>query len=212
MGRSSRPYGTCLPRATGLMPPGSSQTTRSAGCSTGKRERSTRSCRRFLRSASADHPDLALAHAASQLNHGRLEEAVCSAGAGRVPRSRALRRLAAAASRWRSRLCDWRWHGVAGQFSEVIEQVNLLDASITDESSEPLAMGSELRAVALLNLGIVETWSGRLTDAERHLFEGAAARPSDRPTLPGGRVSRASGFPVKARSRSRPRASAAVRR
>ena len=42
------------------------------------------------------------------------------------------------------------------------------------ESSEPLAVGSELRAVALLNLGIVETWSGRLTDAERHLFEGAA--------------------------------------
>jgi LuxR family maltose regulon positive regulatory protein len=35
-------------------------------------------------------------------------------------------------------------------------------------------MGSELRAVALLNLGIVETWSGRLVDAERHLAEGAA--------------------------------------
>ena len=52
----------------------------------------------------------------------------------------------------------------SGQFSEVIEQVNLLDASISDESNEPIAMGSELRAVALLNLGIVETWSGRLAD------------------------------------------------
>jgi LuxR family maltose regulon positive regulatory protein len=30
-----------------------------------------------------------------------------------------------------------------------------------------------LRAVALLNLGIVETWSGRLGDAERHLSDGA---------------------------------------
>jgi LuxR family maltose regulon positive regulatory protein len=72
----------------------------------------------------------------------------------------------------------------SGQFSEVIEQVNLLDASIADEASEPIAMGSELRAVALLNLGIVETWSGRLADAQRHLSEGAAlAQTIERPYL-----------------------------
>jgi LuxR family maltose regulon positive regulatory protein len=72
----------------------------------------------------------------------------------------------------------------SGQFSEVIEQVNLLDASIADESSEPFSMGSELRGVALLNLGIVETWSGRLADAERHLSEGAAlAQTIGRPYL-----------------------------
>jgi len=66
----------------------------------------------------------------------------------------------------------------------VIEQVNLLDASIADESSEPIAMGSELRGIALLNLGIVETWSGRLADAERHLSEGAAlAQTIGRPYL-----------------------------
>jgi LuxR family transcriptional regulator, maltose regulon positive regulatory protein len=72
----------------------------------------------------------------------------------------------------------------SGQFSEVIEQVNLLDASIADESIDQIGMGSELRAVALLNLGIVETWSGRLADAERHLGEGAAlARAIGRPYL-----------------------------
>ena len=72
----------------------------------------------------------------------------------------------------------------SGQFTEVIEQVNLLDASIADESSEPIAMGSELRAVALLNLGIVETWSRRFDDAERHLSEGAAlAQAIGRPYL-----------------------------
>jgi len=54
----------------------------------------------------------------------------------------------------------------SGRFSEVIEQVNLLDASIADESTDQIAMGSELRGVALLNLGIVETWSGRLVEAE----------------------------------------------
>ena len=45
-------------------------------------------------------------------------------------------------------------------------------------------MSSELRGVALLNLGIVEIWSGRFADAERHLAEGAAlARAIGRPYL-----------------------------
>jgi LuxR family maltose regulon positive regulatory protein len=45
-------------------------------------------------------------------------------------------------------------------------------------------MDSELRAVALLNLGIVETWSRRFNDAERHLSEGAElARAIGRPYL-----------------------------
>ena len=72
----------------------------------------------------------------------------------------------------------------SGQFTEVIEQVKLLDASIAHESNEPIAMGSELRGVALMNLGIVETWSGRLVDAERHLSEGAVlAQAIGRPYL-----------------------------
>jgi LuxR family maltose regulon positive regulatory protein len=72
----------------------------------------------------------------------------------------------------------------SGRFSEVIEHVNLLNASISDESPDQIAMGSELRAVALLNLGIVETWSGRLADSERHLSEGAElARTIGRPYL-----------------------------
>lgn len=71
-----------------------------------------------------------------------------------------------------------------GQFTAVLEQVNLLDASINDDSNDPIAMDSELRAVALLNLGIVETWTGRLADAERHLSEGAAlAQTIGRPYL-----------------------------
>jgi LuxR family maltose regulon positive regulatory protein len=66
----------------------------------------------------------------------------------------------------------------------VIEQVKMLDASMADATSEPLAMGSELRGVALLNLGIVETWTGRLLEAERHLCDGAAlAQRIGRPYL-----------------------------
>jgi LuxR family maltose regulon positive regulatory protein len=72
----------------------------------------------------------------------------------------------------------------SGQFTEVIEQANLLAASIADESSEPIAMSSELRGVALMNLGIVEMWFGRFDDAERHLSEGAElAQTIGRPYL-----------------------------
>ena len=64
--------------------------------------------------------------------------------------------------------------------------------------------------VALLNLGIVETWSGRLADAERHLDRGGRARPgrSAGPTWRSraGRIRASRPGP----SRSRRRASAAV--
>jgi LuxR family maltose regulon positive regulatory protein len=72
----------------------------------------------------------------------------------------------------------------SGHFSEVIEQVQLLDTSMADASTDQHAMGRELRTVALLNLGIVETWSGRFDDAERHLSEGATlAHAIGRPYL-----------------------------
>jgi LuxR family transcriptional regulator, maltose regulon positive regulatory protein len=47
-----------------------------------------------------------------------------------------------------------------------------------------VALGSDLRAVALLNLGVTEAWSLRLADGERYLLEGAAlARDIGRPYL-----------------------------
>src|SRR4051812_25928802 len=126
----------------------------------------------FPEGASADHPDLALAHAAAELNQGRLEEAEAqlALAESHLPSAPAARRrLAVAIASLRLALARH-----SGQFSEVIEQVKMLDASMADASSEPLAMGSELRGVALLNLGIVETWTGRLIEAERHLSDGAA--------------------------------------
>jgi LuxR family maltose regulon positive regulatory protein len=137
----------------------------------------------FPEGASADHPDLALAHAASELNQGRLEEAAAQLGLAEshvqsAPPARR-RRLAVAIASLRLALARR-----SGQFTQVIEQLNVLDASIAGESSEPVAMSSELRGVALMNLGIVETWSRRFDDADRHLSEGAAlARAIGRPYL-----------------------------
>jgi len=139
--------------------------------------------RAFPGGASVDHPDLALARAATQLEQGRLEEAAAQLAQAEshvrsIPPARR-RRLTVAIASLRLALARR-----SGRFTEVIEQVNLLDASIADESSEPIAMSSELRGVALMNLGIVETWSRRFDDAERHLSEGAAlARAMGRPYL-----------------------------
>jgi LuxR family maltose regulon positive regulatory protein len=136
----------------------------------------------FPEGASADHPDLALAHAAAEINHGRLEDAaaqlaLAEAQVQSAPSAR--RRLAVAIAALRLALARR-----SGEFTKVIEQANLLDASVSEEPNEQIAMGSELRGVALLNLGIAETWSGRLADAERHLSEGAVlARTIGRPYL-----------------------------
>ena len=136
----------------------------------------------FPEGALADHPDLALAHAAAELNQGRTEEAVAQLALAEshlpiAPAAR--RRRAVAVASLRLALARR-----SGRFGEVIEQVKMLDASMADASSEPLAMGSELRGVALLNLGIVETWTGRLHEAERHLSDGAAlAQRIGRPYL-----------------------------
>ncbi|MGX7678663.1 LuxR C-terminal-related transcriptional regulator [Jatrophihabitans sp. DSM 45814] len=137
----------------------------------------------FPEGASVDHPDLALAHAAAELNQGRTDEAAAQLALAESHVQSASparqRRLAVAIASLRLALARR-----SGQFSEVIEQVKLLDASIADGASEPIQMESELRGVALLNLGIVETWSGRLVDAERHLSEGAAlAQRIGRPYL-----------------------------
>jgi len=127
----------------------------------------------FPAGASATHPELALANATVQVVQGRLDEAVAQLALAEshlqgVPPARRGRLAVATAS---LRLALARR---SGQFAEVIEQAILLDASIEDGSNQPIVMGSELRAVALMNLGIVETWSGQFDNAERHLSEGAA--------------------------------------
>jgi LuxR family maltose regulon positive regulatory protein len=70
-----------------------------------------------------------------------------------------------------------------GHLAGVIEQVKFLDSPLTGQSDEDIALGSDLRAVGLLNLGTAEAWSA-LPDAERHLREGAIlAREIGRPYL-----------------------------
>ena len=128
--------------------------------------------RAFPAAASAEHPDLALARAATELAHGRLEDASAQLTLAEAhvesasPARR--RRLGVAIASLRLALARR-----SGRFAEVVEQVRLLDASTADRPGDTTRMDTELRAVALMNLGIVETWSGRFADAQRHVTEGA---------------------------------------
>ena len=130
-----------------------------------------------------DHPELALVRAGGDLVQGRLDEAaahlaVAETHAETAPPDRR-RRLRVAIASLKLSLARRRGH-LAG----VVEQARFLASPVTGQSDEDIALGSDLRAVALMNLGIVEAWSLGLPDAERHLREGAVlAREIGRPYL-----------------------------
>jgi len=130
-----------------------------------------------------EHPELALVRAGSDLVQGRLDEAaahlaVAETYAGTAPPDRR-RRLQVALASLQLSLARRR-----GNLAGVVEQVRFLAAPVTGQSDEDIALDSDLRAVALMNLGTVEAWSLALPDAERHLREGAAlARQIGRPYL-----------------------------
>jgi LuxR family maltose regulon positive regulatory protein len=138
--------------------------------------------RSFPAGASADDPDLALAYAASRLAQGRLEEAAVHLALaeahldGTAPERRRLVENAIASSRLA--LARRR-----GRFAEVTDRVERLGFAGVGRPPD-IGLGSELRGTALMNLGIVEMWSGRMGQAERHLSQGAElARKIDRPYL-----------------------------
>jgi len=129
-------------------------------------------------------PELALVRAGGDLVQGRLSEAaahlaVAETYAETAPPDRR-RRLEVAIAALKLSLARRR-----GYLAGVVEQVRFLASPVTGQTDEDIALGSDLRAVALMNLGTVEAWSPLgLPDAERHLRDGAAlARRIGRPYL-----------------------------
>ena len=119
----------------------------------------------------ADYPELALIRAGRNLAQGRLDEAaahltVAEAYAETTPPDRQ-RRLRIAIASLKLRLATRRGH-----LADVTEQARFLASPVTGQSEEEIALGNDLRAVALMNLGTVEASRG-LADAERHLRQGA---------------------------------------
>jgi LuxR family maltose regulon positive regulatory protein len=128
-----------------------------------------------------EQSELALVRAMGDYIQGRLDEAaarlvVAESRAEMAPPDRQRRlRVAIAAVR----LSVARRHG---HLASVLEQAECLSSLVTGQSDEDVALDSDLRALALLNLGTVEAWSLGLGGAEDHLREGAAlARKIGRP-------------------------------
>jgi LuxR family transcriptional regulator, maltose regulon positive regulatory protein len=146
-----------------------------------------------------DHPELALVRAMGDQGHRRLDEAaarlaVAETYAETAPPDREppLRVAIAAVKLSLARR--------RGHLADVIDQVKFLASPVTGQSGEDIALGSDLRAVALMNLGTVEAWSLGLLDAERHLREGALlARRIGRPYLEVGCLAQL-GFASKVRA------------
>jgi LuxR family transcriptional regulator, maltose regulon positive regulatory protein len=134
----------------------------------------------------SDDRELALVRAMGDLAQGRLDEAAAHLAIAETHAQTAAPdrrpRLQVAIASLKLSLARRRGH-LAG----VVEQVRLLASPAAGQSSEDIALGSDLRAVALMNLGTAEAWTlGRADapDAERHLREGAdLARQIDRPYL-----------------------------
>jgi LuxR family maltose regulon positive regulatory protein len=139
--------------------------------------------RAFPPGAVTGGPDIPLARATSDLAQGRLDEAaahlaVATTAITSTPPDRR-HRLEVAIAALKLSLARKRGH-LAG----VVEQVGFLASPVTGQSDEDIALDSDLRAVALMNLGIVEAWSLANQDSERHLRAGAdLARKIGRPYL-----------------------------
>jgi LuxR family maltose regulon positive regulatory protein len=139
--------------------------------------------RAFPQRTCADFPELALVYAIDDLGQLRLEEA-----AARLDIARSYAATTPPARQHRLRLAiaslELLLARLRGDFADVFDRVGLLAAPVTGQSNADVALGSDLRALALLNLGVTESWSLRLSDSERHLREGAAlAREINRPYL-----------------------------
>jgi LuxR family transcriptional regulator, maltose regulon positive regulatory protein len=136
----------------------------------------------FPADAVTAHPELTAVAAAAELTRGSLEEAarylaLAAAGETSVPAERrdhlrvtlAVLRLYLARQR--------------GDLRAVAEEVEQLQSAGALDAAQP-GLSAELRALALISLGIAELWSSRLDEAEGHLERGVAlARRIGRPLL-----------------------------
>ncbi|HEY2550587.1 MAG TPA: LuxR C-terminal-related transcriptional regulator [Streptosporangiaceae bacterium] len=137
----------------------------------------------FPPGAAADGPDLALARATITLARGLLDEAAAHLAVAEAHFAQALparrHRLRVATAALNLSLARRR-----GNLAGVLEQVTFLATPVSGRSDEDISLDNDLRAVALMNLGIIEAWSLANQESERHLQEGAdLARRIGRPYL-----------------------------
>jgi LuxR family maltose regulon positive regulatory protein len=139
--------------------------------------------RAFPAQSDADSPDLTLVRAIADQYQLRLDQTDAH-----LREVRAYAATASPARQHRLRMVissvDLLSARLRGHFDSIVEQAAALLCLGDGQTSADATLGSDLKAIALLNLGVTEAWSLRLADSERHLIEGAAlARRIGRPYL-----------------------------
>src|SRR5580698_6410367 len=139
--------------------------------------------RAFPARTSADSADLTLVRAIADQYQLRLDQTDTH-----LREVRAYAATAAPARRRRLEMAiasvDLLSARLRGHFDSIVEQAGALLCLGDGQTSADAGLSSDLKAIALLNLGVTEAWSLRLADSERHLVEGAAlARRIGRPYL-----------------------------
>ena len=136
----------------------------------------------FPADIAAGDPELIALAAADELNRGSFEEAERHL-------ARATRELASVPAERRGRfqvtlgILRLLLGRQRSDLPAVAEEARRLLAPVEEDTAE-LGMSGERRALALISLGIAETWSYRHDEAERHLEQGVAlARQIGRPYL-----------------------------
>src|SRR5580700_9956411 len=129
--------------------------------------------RSFPARTGADSPDLSLVRAIADQYELRLDQTDAHLGevrayAATAPPVRRRRLQMAIAS------VDLLSARLRGHFDSIFEQAGALLGPGDGQTSAGAALSTDLKTVALLNLGVTEAWSLRLADSERHLVAGAA--------------------------------------
>jgi LuxR family transcriptional regulator, maltose regulon positive regulatory protein len=137
----------------------------------------------FPERVAADDPELAIVLAGVRLRDGLPDDAaVCLAIAEREAGSVAVER---------KQLYDLQLAGVRlelarlrGDLAQALGAMGALEAALAPRSIGDVDRMHDIRALALMTLGVTELWALRLDDARRRLAEGLAlARHIDRPYL-----------------------------
>ncbi|MBF9069177.1 AAA family ATPase [Streptacidiphilus fuscans] len=137
----------------------------------------------FPQHLAREFQELSVVRATVDLVHGRLDDAAahlavtdsCSPSAPEPSR----RRLRTAIAALHLSLARRR-----GNVEGVMRHAQFLSAPNGGETDEEVALGNDLRVMALMNLGTAEAWALQRSDGERHLQEGAdLARAIGRPYL-----------------------------
>jgi LuxR family maltose regulon positive regulatory protein len=138
---------------------------------------------RFPAGVAAADAELTALRAASELARGSLEDAeyyltLAARQSGSVPADRR-GRLQVLLTIVRLLLARQR-----GDLPAVAEEADRLLAAVEAPDAAQRGLGEDLRALAVVNLGVAETYAARLENADRHLEQGVAlARRIGRPYL-----------------------------